>query len=73
MIYQRKTPVASGYANGVLDIKALAGVDVQNPTEIPHEIQSEMLAVASVMRRFHVSRWHAQTICRLSGLGGQHA
>jgi len=60
-------------ADRVPNIKALAGVDVQNPTSIHPEIQSELLAVRSVMRRFSVSYWHAKTICRLHGLGGYPA
>ncbi len=68
-------PYAKNPATGVrcgapLNIKALAGVDVQNPTETLPEIQSEILAVRAVMRRFRVSFWHAKTICCLSGLGG---
>ena len=55
----------------VLNIKALGGVDTQNPTEFTPEFQSELLAVASVMRQFRVSFWHAKTICQLSGLGGR--
>jgi hypothetical protein len=48
-------------------------LDSLNPTHNHPEVQSELLAVASVMRRFRVSFWHAKTICRLYGLGGQHA
>lgn len=66
----RRNPEAPASANRVLNIKALAGVDVQNSTETLPEIQSEMLAVRTVMRRFRVSFWHAKTICCLSGLGG---
>lgn len=68
----RKTtnPAARASANRVLIIKGPARLDVQNPTEIPFELQSELLAVRSVMRRFCVSYWHAKTICLHSGLGG---
>lgn len=66
-------PAAPPCANRVPNIKALGGVDVRNPTEIPHEFQSESLAIASVMRQCRVSFWHAKTICQLSGLGGQFA
>jgi len=63
-----------GSANRVLvDIKSLGRADIQNPTEIHPEIQSELLAVRSVMHRFSVTYWHAKTICRLSGLGGHAA
>lgn len=68
-----KNPAARACANRVPNIKALAGVDVQNPIEFSHTTQSELLAVSSVMRRFRVSFWHAKTICQLNGLGGQHA
>ncbi|TNM66470.1 hypothetical protein [Aliirhizobium smilacinae] len=69
-----ENPAARVSANRVLDILAIAKpLECQNPTETNPEIQSEMLAVASVMRRCRVSFWHAQTICRLYGLGGQHA
>ncbi len=61
-----------GGADRVLDIAATAKqLDSQDLTEAHLEYQSETMAVASVMRRFHVSVWHAQTICRLSGLGGR--
>ena len=63
-------PAARVSANRVLNIKALGGVDTQNPTEIPSQVQSEFLAIRSVMRRFRVSYWHAKTVCQLSGLGG---
>ncbi|ARQ08598.1 hypothetical protein NXC12_CH00507 [Rhizobium etli] len=63
-----------GSAYRVPNIKAVgAAFDVLNPTEIQSEVQSDLLAVRSVMRRFRVSYWHAKTICRLSGLGGQRA
>ncbi|MBB4505973.1 hypothetical protein [Rhizobium leguminosarum] len=62
-----------GSANRVPNIKSLGRADIQNPIEIQSEIQSDLLAVRSVMRRFRVSFWHAKTICRLSGLGGQQA
>ena len=69
-----KNPEARASANRVLKVRAfLSSIDDQNPTENPHETQPELLAVASVMRRFSVSFWHAKTICQLSGLGGQHA
>lgn len=71
---QTANPAARASANRVLKVKAFcSSIDSQNPTDISSEIQSEMLAVASVMRRFRVSFWHAKTICRLSGLGGLHA
>ncbi|MGR9412233.1 hypothetical protein [Rhizobium leguminosarum] len=62
-----------GSANRVPNIKSLGRADIQNPIEIQSEFQSDLLAVRSVMRRFRVSFWHAKTICRLSGLGGQQA
>ncbi|MBX5181704.1 hypothetical protein HJB88_03465 [Rhizobium sp. NZLR5] len=62
-----------GSAYRVPNIKSLGRADIQNPTEIQSEVQSELLAVRSVMRRFSVTYWHAKTICRLSGLGGQQA
>lgn len=65
-----ENPAARASANRVRNIKGLGRLDVQNPTEKPPEIQSEMLAVRSVMRRFGVTFWHAKTICQLSGLGG---
>lgn len=69
-----KNPEARASANRVLKVKAFcSSIDGQNPTENSHETQPELLAVASVMRRFSVSFWHAKTICQLSGLGGQHA
>lgn len=67
---KRENPAARASANRVPNIKALGGVDIQNPTETSLKTQSEMLAARSVMRRFRVSYWHAVTICRLSGLGG---
>ncbi|RVG89299.1 hypothetical protein [Sinorhizobium meliloti] len=68
-----ENPAARACANRVPNIKALGGVDVQNPTENPLDVQSESLAILSVMRRCRVSFWHAKTICQLSGLGGQIA
>lgn len=62
---------ARANANRVPSIKSLGRADIPNPIEIHPEIQSEMLAVRSVMRRFRVTYWHAKTICRLHGLGGQ--
>lgn len=62
-----------GSAYRVPNIKSLGRADIQNPIEIQSEIQSELLAVRSVMRRFSVTYWHAKTICRLSGLGGHAA
>ncbi len=64
---------ARANANRVPNIKSLGRADIQNPIEIQSEFQSDLLAVRSVMRRFRVSFWHAKTICRLSGLGGQQA
>lgn len=69
---RRKNP-ATSECGRASNISSLAGVDVRNPTDNHHEVQSEILAVRSVMRRFCVSSWHAKTICQLSGLGGQHA
>lgn len=68
-----ENPAALAGANRVLDIKTLAGVDVWNPTEAYHEFQSESLAVATVMRRFGLGFYHAQVVCRHSGLGGSRA
>jgi hypothetical protein len=66
-----KNPAARAGANRVLEIVATAKpLDIWNPTQNTSELQSESLAVNSVMRRFRVSLWHAKTICRLSGLGG---
>ncbi|MBN9031629.1 MAG: hypothetical protein J0I23_17670 [Rhizobiales bacterium] len=67
----KRNPEARASANRVLNIAAIAKpLDKQNPTETLPEIQSEILAVRAVMRRFRVSFWHAKTICCLSGLGG---
>ncbi|MBY3224137.1 hypothetical protein ACEQ6A_10655 [Rhizobium brockwellii] len=69
-----QNPAARAGANRGLKVKAFSSsVDFQDPTEIHPEIQSELLAVRSVMRRFSVTYWHAKTICRLSGLGGHAA
>jgi len=62
---------ARANANRVPNIKSLGRADIPNPIEIHPEVQSDLLAVRSVMRRFRVTYWHAKTICRLSGLGGQ--
>ncbi|MDL2408741.1 hypothetical protein PY650_24480 [Rhizobium calliandrae] len=67
-----ENPAALAGAHRVQEVKAFSSsVDVLNRTETHFEFQSELLAVKSVMRRFRVSFWHAQTICRLSGLGGR--
>ena len=67
----KRNPEARASANRVLKVKAFSSsIDNQNPTETLPEIQSEILAVHAVMRRFRVSFWHAKTICCLSGLGG---
>lgn len=69
-----QNPAARAGANRGLKVKAFSSsVDLQDPIQIHSEVQSELLAVRSVMRRFRVSFWHAKTICRLSGLGGQQA
>ncbi|MGO6875597.1 hypothetical protein ACCS85_27715 [Rhizobium ruizarguesonis] len=68
-----ENPAATSANRVLIDIKSLGRADIQNPTEIHPEIQSELLAVRSVMRRFSVTYWHAKTICRLSGLGGHAA
>jgi hypothetical protein len=71
---KKQNPVALVSANRVPEIVATAKqLDIRNPKHIAPEIQSETLAVRSVMRRFHVSFWHAKTICQLSGIGGQYA
>lgn len=68
---KRANPAALAGANRVLKVKAFcSSIDFQNPTEFNSEIQSEMLAVRAVMRRFGVTYHHAQLVCRLSGLGG---
>lgn len=67
-----ENPAALAGAHRALEIVATAKpLDIKNPTQHHHEFQSDLLAVRSVMRRFRVSFWHAQTICRLSGLGGR--
>lgn len=70
-----KNPIAVSGRDRVLKKIDVLGqtVDIQNPTEIHPEYQSELLAVRSVMRRFRVSFHHAKTICQLSGLGGAAA
>ncbi|NKM12986.1 hypothetical protein GFL85_18445 [Rhizobium laguerreae] len=71
---KKQNPAARAGANRGLKVKAFSSsVDFHDPTEIHPEIQSELLAVRSVMRRFSVTYWHAKTICRLSGLGGHAA
>lgn len=66
---EKKNPVTVA-RDRASDIKTLGRVDVSKPSDFHPKIQTEMLAVASVMRRFRVSFWHAKTICQLSGLGG---
>lgn len=67
-----ENPAARACANRVQKVKAFSSsIDNLNPTEFTPEFQSELLAVASVMRQFRVSFWHAKTICQLSGLGGR--
>jgi len=61
-----------GSANRVPNIKALAGVDVQEPNTPTLKIQSQSLAVRAVLKRFPVSIAHAKVICELSGLGGRY-
>ena len=66
-----ENPAALAGANRVQESKLFSSsIDTLNPIEFIPEFQSELLAVTSVMRRCRVSFWHAQTICRLSGLGG---
>ncbi|KQV39171.1 MULTISPECIES: hypothetical protein [unclassified Rhizobium] len=71
---KKQNPAAREGANRVPEIAAITKpLDIKNPTEIHPEIQSEMLAVRSVMRRCCVSFYHAKAICQLSGLGGYAA
>lgn len=68
---KKQKPAARACANRVPEIVATAKpLDIWNPTETHPEIQSETLAVRSVMRRCRVSFYHAKAICQLSGLGG---
>lgn len=67
-----KNPGRGRAAHRVLKVKAFSSsIDNQNPTENHPEIQSEMLTVFSIMRRFRVSFHHAKVVCQLHGLGGQ--
>lgn len=67
MIYATENPAALvGSANRVLNIKALAGVDVQNPTET----LSESPAVHRIASRFRITVPHARVVCELAGIGG---
>ena len=69
-----ENPAALAGANRVLEIAATTKkLDTRNPIETHPHNQSELLAIANVMRRCHVSIWHAKTICQLSGLGGRQA
>lgn len=63
-------PAARAGANRVLNIKALAGVDVQNPIEKPSETQLETLAARAVAQRFRITIHHARVVCELAGIGG---
>lgn len=75
MTSRTENPAARACANRVLDriVATAKQLDFQNPTENPTEFQSELLAVANVMRRFGIGFHHAQIVCRHSGLGGHHA
>ncbi|MBO9100346.1 MULTISPECIES: hypothetical protein [unclassified Rhizobium] len=66
---EKKNPATAGCGRA-LNVTGLGGLDVQKPIENHNEVQSETLAIRTVMRRFSVSIWHAQIICRASGLGG---
>lgn len=64
-------PAARARANRVLNIKTLAGVDVQNPRAITPKVQSETLAVRTLMQRFGLTIHHARVVSELAGIGGQ--
>ena len=66
---KKKNPATAGCGRA-LNVAGLGGLDVQKPIENQNEVQSETLAIRTVMKRFSVSIWHAQVICRLAGLGG---
>ncbi|WP_128755584.1 hypothetical protein [Metarhizobium album] len=66
---EKRNPAGHGLRQ-VLNIKALAGVDAQNPNETILENQSETLAARHLVRRFGIGFHHARVICELSGLGG---
>lgn len=68
---EKRNPAGHSH-HRVLNIKALAGVDAQNPTETLLENQSETLAARHLVRRFGIGFHHARVVCELSGLGGQH-
>ena len=52
-MFQMENPAARAGANRVLKVKAFSSsIDSQNPNEIHPEIQSEMLAVSIIARRF---------------------
>jgi hypothetical protein len=74
MTLKTENPAALAGANRVLEIAATTKqLDIWNPTETHSHNQSELLAIARVMRRFGVGYHHAQVVCRHSGLGVQHA
>jgi hypothetical protein len=67
-----KNPATAGCGRAS-DISSLARADARDATENHNAIQSEILAVRSIMRRYRVSFWYAKTICQLTGLGGRAA
>ena len=67
-------PAARVSANRVQKVVATARkLDISEPNHIHSEFQPEALAISAIMRRFGMSFHHAQVVCQLSGLGGQHA
>ena len=61
-----KNPVTLG-VTGFQNIKALGGaIDTTEPKSSP----SESPAVRRVASRFHLSIYHARTVCELAGIGG---
>jgi hypothetical protein len=51
-------------------IKALGGVDRQEPKAFTPKIQSETLAVRTLMKRFGLTIHHARLVSELAGIGG---
>lgn len=70
---ETKNPAAPSGARRVQISATARKLDSLNPTYNHPEIQSESLAIRSVMRRCRVSFWHAKTICQLHGLGAQYS
>lgn len=68
MTPEKRSPAARASTNRVPNIKALGGVDAQNPIADPLAFQSAFIA-----NRYRLSPCMARLVCHLAEIGGRLA